>query len=429
MQLQSLSKLAYYPTIMEEVYRMLPFFGKIQKRDGESIKKFIGEEKYAQIFQEYGQYEYVRDAHLFMAVCNKSKFAWQKARDWFYYSIYYNGDYNSKILVADFFAGKGEWLNFWKDIFPKEVETLGVEPEEERYKEMKRKATYSFNVPFEELDIPNKSVSIMLFNPPYGNSFGSERQVEYFYDMMMSRNLFVDCNNDTSSYYGKAAVMITVLNTKDTQLLLQKMIRDFDNIALYRVEDEEEFSKFNQFVGIWRKREHPLSEMMIEYILDKTDILNAKINRQAKFNPMWFNNSKIYFHTSKNFNDRLDNHVFKKTAHLYKSAPTSNATRWAKSLTGINLETFNRLNVPKEPTPSEISLFLSSGTLDGEVTRTEGTHIITAGVKTEVTEKQEIEIDDETGDEVTVTRKIIASKPYLNILYGDDQGKLHIKEI
>ena len=427
MRLAGDSALGFYATIMSEVYRTIPILFKVQRRATKEIKLYLGEEKYNEIYSSSND-DSVRDAKLFLAVCNKTKNGHEFAKNFFSFNMSTSGSYRDKISIADFFAGKGEWLNSYKEFFPNEIMTIGVEPELDRFKEMKRKTTFAFNTTFEEFDSPNQIASIVLFNPPYGASFGKERNVQYFYEMMMKRNLFVSCN--TRTYEEKTALMIAVLNKEDTKLMLPQFIRDFEYYTLYRVEDEKEFEKFNQFVSIWQKREYPLSDMQSEEILEKMDLLTVKINRDARFQESLYQNKKYIFSVPDKLEQRMDNHDFEKHKHLFVSDKNSLSLKWAKSLTGIDIEKLTSLEVPKSPTPSELSVLLSSGIMDGTVTREDGTkHIIAGGVKRVITETQEAEIDEETGDETLTQRKIVSSQAYLNILYADKDGNIKIKEI
>ena len=99
-------------------------------------------------------------------------------------------------VVADLFCGKGEWLSLFKNnvvkksSFYKSNVLIGNELDENRYKEMKETydIDYTFNKPFEELQLPKYMIDIMLFNPPY-SEYNGVRNAKKYLQMIFDREL------------------------------------------------------------------------------------------------------------------------------------------------------------------------------------------------------------------------------------------------
>ena len=138
-------------------------------------------------------------------------------KNYFKFSMGY--DYNNSIVIADLFAGEGRWLDTFytfmdynKNIGSK-ITTIANELDEERFDVIWNNSNIykKYNKSFEELQLPKNSVSLMLFNPPYGTSNG-ERNVRRYLQMIIDRQLLY---NPNPSIDYKQGYMIFVIRKDD----------------------------------------------------------------------------------------------------------------------------------------------------------------------------------------------------------------------
>jgi hypothetical protein len=158
--------------------------------------------------------------------------------------------------------------------------------------------------------------------------------------------------------------------------------------------------------------------------------LTSLINNDPEFN------IKMY---EKRYNSRIDlpslpyremryNRSYTKKAKQLQSKLNNSNWNWIKEVTEIKDLS---MEIIEKPTPlkiGEISNIIASGMINGEMSLNGlGKHIVVGGTRSELKEESYKE-KDSNGESYTVTKKILYSQPYLNVLI-DNNNKLEIKEI
>ena len=184
------SKLQFYPTSELETYRILPFVGTLSD-NGYAKYEFdrIASKKDKDIIidQVLNSHNSFTNAY-YSYFLDKQKY--DLIKDLFKYEIKSKNKW--KIVVADLFAGEGKWLETFKSFIPLETNniiTIANEIEKNRFNKIKKSKYIDecYNSAFEDLELPKRSISIMLFNPPYGESNG-ERNVRRYLKMILEES-------------------------------------------------------------------------------------------------------------------------------------------------------------------------------------------------------------------------------------------------
>ena len=173
----------YFPTQQYETYRLLALLGDLQLDyiKERYIREYsvIPKEEYNELFILSAD----RNIPIRFIIFNK----WLKEERYDlikeYFTIRFGSDsYNNRkenfpITICDPFCGEARWLDCFKSFIPKnnysgDIFLIGNELEEHRYEKFSDNINIDekYNKSFEELNLAKNSISLMLFNPPYGET-------------------------------------------------------------------------------------------------------------------------------------------------------------------------------------------------------------------------------------------------------------------
>ena len=333
-------------------------------------------------------------------------------------------------VVADLFCGKGEWLSLFKSNvvkrdFYKDNILIGNELDENRYKEMKETydIDYTFNKPFEDLQLPKYIVDIMLFNPPYGE-YNGVRNAKKYLQMIFDRELM-----------SVNSVIVMVLNETDMRDCQSLVARYLEKLTMFKV-NQEEFEKFGQYVLIGLVKEKPYDLNNLQDVANYKEefakvgsLINYIVNEKIEFDicNLFYYNYKISSSADMVHKEFVDYQETKVTGD--KISYKDKAYKWLMNMTLVESLAEKTIDVPKPLKTGEIANIISSGKINGEISLDNGEakHIVVGGVKT-VTSNEIIETKNKKGE---LENKLVTTKtsvPYLNILINND-GKAEIKEL
>lgn len=333
-----------------------------------------------------------------------------------------NCTYLENRVVADLFAGKGEWLKIFKTMCEKSNVLIGNELEENRYNDMISDGLidYHYNLPFEELQLPKKIVDIILFNPPYGQTNG-ERNVRRYLRMILERDIL-----------NFKSVIVFVVKTDDLLNVADLITQNFKSLLGYKTH-EEEFQKFGQVVLFAELRDEALN-------LDKSSDV-AKYKEELEQNISYINYiSNEYFHpsyigkkcfcTNKNtdYEKAFDNFEFIQGNNI-KYSKIDKAWKWLIDDTRIIDLSEEQIFIPKPLKSGELANVIASGRINGELKLENGLahHIAVGGVK-QLTSQQKVKTTNKQGETESKLETTIQNLPYLNLLINNN-GFLEIKEL
>lgn len=401
-------KMGYFPTNFEFQYATLEFVFDISIR--KDVPKFIGswckknlgivasledelipERDKRTLYRklvEMGRYDYVRDIFMIERL-NKSS------------------DDKSKLVVADLFAGEGMWLDTYKKMGSYyDIYTIANEPEENRYLECKKKKFNSyFNYTYEELEnVPEKSIDVMLFNPPYGVNASGERNVKVFLKSIIE-----------DEYIHEGGVLIGAVNRKDFMECLDLLVMNFDIDVdtMFRMNGEED-DRLKQitFVGALRERKLDYNNYSCRREIDnQKNILKRALKKETTYHQINVlqRGYKIMRPNLRphNISDKFDDLKIKLNPEKFISKMNG---LWQDTMKSLKVESFSgmKIQLPDMPqTFGTVANLMSSGLLNGEI---EGSnpHCLAAGITYNESLRQE-------GDEVISTKKSI---PYCSVLTG-----------
>lgn len=380
--METKSKLDYFPTNYAIQYFALTELFGIEKREqfiSRNTKKFLvdnglfvnsNEVQYKELIK-MGRFDLIDEVF-------KPRFAMAN---------------KNRIVIADLFAGEGEWLNlFKKSLNNNYIYTVANEIEVNRYKEcVSKKFNRVFNKSYEEMSeyIPQKFIDIMLFNPPYGETDG-ERNVKRFYDMMIK-----------DKFLSNSSYCIFVINQLDYQYMLPIIAKNFDILSATKVDNGNEQERLKQVVIIGRLENS-------DYVRNHYYI-NREVQTWKEPNDDFsieFYNSKYF--EGKNIKEKLEEFNVFKNPNLYKS--NFENTNWSMFAKTSKVESFQGQRIKLAEKPKNLGAaanLISSGLINGEI---EGMHehCVAAGISQETTRN----LDPETGN-IIVTKK---SSPFLSVL-------------
>lgn len=415
----------YYPTNEFETLRILGLIGDIRFKgdDDRYIRSFvldnirsgIGEDAYKEISiialdncipLEKAMYDYFLNNNQYDLI-----------KKYLEYSIKTIGE--GVITIADLQAGEGKWLRTFKDFIPyknndnSNIKLIANELEENRYNQIK--ADYKYLGSFEDLQMPKESVSLLLFNPPYGTTNGI-RNVRHYLQMTLDRQLIAPRGN-----------IIMVIREDDARDIVDIMTRNCYIHVMYKTH-KEEYDKYKQIVLIAEVYREPLDETNPIYA--KSIQLNAekyleRLDNIKEFSPRYYF-SGVRSLQSVDIELLIENFKYVTGDKIIISKPDS-VWKHIKDLTELKDMGTEKLVLPKSPKQGEIANLLASGQINGTMSiECEGKtheHIVVGGVKS-LEESETIEKEDGS----TEIKTLRYSKPYLNILVTKD-GKYQVKEL
>lgn len=412
------SKLQFYPTSPLETYRMLPFIGQLQTSMSKYIFELTATEEEKREFEDSILNNNVSFPHFYYDYFLK-KDRVKTLQEEFKIKV---GSKEGDLVIADLFAGEGKWLETFKTFLPYTEDSGNVvcvanEIEKGRYNKIKNNPYIDdcYNSAFEDLELPKKSISIMLFNPPYGETNG-ERNVRRYLRMILERELMVN-----------GGLLIGVLRKDDIEDCIDLFGQYFWTWQLYRT-DEKEYDKWGQYVYIGTLKNYPYDLKTPIGIRDLERDMNKikkMLDENVEFNPSMYSNygvvPKVRWNIIKN------NIKIIKNQDKYISKDDS-TWKWIRDLTELKDLSQEKITLPKSPKIGEIANIIASGMINGELDLNgKGKHIVVGGVKD--LERVETETaENNKGEKIIETKTIRYSEPYLNLLVNQN-GKLTVKEL
>lgn len=410
------SKLQFYPTSPYETFRMLPFVGYLKMS---SYAKMVIEdtatpEERDQIVQQILDRDGSPSGVYYDYFLTHKKY--ENIKDLFSYEIQ-----GRDIVIADLFAGEGKWLETFKSFIPNgnkdNIVLVANEIEKNRFKAIQNNKYINecYNSAFEDLVLPKKSVSLMLFNPPYGESNG-ERNARRYLRMILNRELIAP-----------HGVIIAVIREDDVLNCIDLLGQHFWMSALYRV-DEEEYKKHKQYVYVGALH-NPFDTNTAIGVYDLEKEMD-KIQK-ALTNNMQFDTT---FYSYKEYLPSVKWKIAKNSMRIMQNqdryiSKKDEVWKWVKDISELKDLSEEKITLPKPPSTGEIANIISSGMINGELSlsNNKAKHIVVGGVKQ--LERQESSTTiDKKGEKCIETKTIKYTEPYLNLLINKD-GKMQIKEL
>jgi hypothetical protein len=413
------SKLQFYPTSEIETYRMLPFIGQLQTSMSKYIFELIATEEEKREFEDSILSNGTSFPHFYYDYFLK-KGRVKTLQKEFKIKV---GSKEGDLVIADLFAGEGKWLETFKTFLPYTEDSGNVvcianEIEKGRYNKIKNNPHIDdcYNSAFEDLELPKKSISIMLFNPPYGETNG-ERNVRRYLRMILERELMVG-----------GGLLIGVIRKDDIEDCMDLFGQYFWTWQLYRT-DEEEYKKWGQYVYVGTLKNYPYDLKTPVGVKDLERDMNKikkMLEENTNFQPYMYSNygngiSKTRWNIVKN------NVKIIKDKEKYQSKPDE-VLKWIKDITELKDLSQEKITLPKPPKTGEIANIIASGMINGELDLNgKGKHIVVGGVKD--LERVETETtENNKGEKIIETKTIRYNEPYLNLLVNQN-GKLMVKEL
>jgi len=432
-------KLMYFPTEKYETYRLLAILGDLQI---DYIK-----ERYIREYQVIPKEEY---NELFILSANNNipiRFVifdkWLKEERYDlikeYFTIRFGSDsYNNRkenfpITICDPFAGCAEWLDTFKSFIQKDkysgdIFLIGNELEENRYNEFKDNPNIDekYNNSFEELNLAKNSISLMLFNPPYGETNKIRNVKNYLIQILEKQILF---NPQNSKDY-KTGYMVFVIRKDDFIDSLDIICQHFDILknAIYKV-NAEEYAKYKQYIFIGRLKNNPFNLSNVTDAMDYQKHYNdikKIIESEPEFELNMYDTYRMMNYPYIDYETAKENNQYVQVSENYISKNDS-VWKWVRDITELKNLGEETLTIPKPPKPGEIANILASGMVNGDMDLDgKGKHVVIGGTK-KVERKEVNSYKDENGEKITETKIIRLSLPYLNILCSEN-GQMVIKE-
>ena len=422
----------FFPTQEYETHRLLALLGNVTMdyfRE-RNLKNILDKEIYDKLFvKSLDNNINIRHAVYDYWLQEKK---YDLIKEHFSYQMGYQNDF--PVVICDLFAGEGNFLNVFKSFIEKDTNgndilLIGNELEENRYSSFSNNQNIDekFNKSFEELNLPKDSISLMLFNPPYGET-NKIRNVKYYLQIILDRKLLF---NPTTTKDYKTGYMVFVIRKDDFLDSLDILCQHFNVLknAIYKV-NAEEYAKFKQYIFIARLNNRPYDLNNITDAMDyKNNYNDIKriIESEPEFELSMYNTYRMMNYPYINYETLKENHQYVEVSNSYISKNDS-VWNWVKDITELKNLGEEKLTVPKPLKLGEIANILASGMINGEIDLNgKGKHVVIGGTKS--IEKKEVNTyKDDNGEKITETKIIKMSLPYLNILCSEN-GELKIKEL
>lgn len=426
-QLHANSQLMYYSTSQLETLRMLGLIGEIKIGDVEhsmdswrralyldALKQELGQDVYLELGTQALDHDVEIDFAIYDYCIRENRH--DLIKKYFCYTV---APRNKTVTIADLQAGEGEWLRTFQDFIPHThnsacIKTIANELEETRYSKIQ--ADYKYLGSFEELQLPTNSISLLLFNPPYGTS-NNERNVRRYLRMTLERN-----------YLAKLSYIIMVINEKDAKDVADLFNKHFTLLTMYRTHPKE-YDKFGQLIIIGSKRHKPLEDDNRYHAYDIENGVKTYLDelKNAKdFSLKLYNQGKYTLLPEVDIELIMNNFEYVINDKAVLSNKQSRLWKEIFDLTEVKDMSTEKLVLPKPPKQGEIANLLASGQINGTMEiEKDGKiykHIVVGGVKT-LEEQESIEKEG-----FTEVKTLKYSKPYLNILVTEN-GRYKVKEL
>lgn len=428
------SSLMYFPTEVKETYRILAVVGRLSMsvKSREEIKIQIGEHNYDNIFRQSvsegiinpinGLYHYFLEKDDYETIHK-------------HFEIAFGYSYKQTITIADLFAGEGKWLELFKTGIPNEevgsanLHLIANELETGRYQKCKNNTLIdeSHNQSFEEFNgIPSNSVSLMLYNPPYGDTNGV-RNVKHYLQMIIDRNLIYSPHG-YSHKHGRIVMVIREDDLLDSLPLIAQYFM-ISKSTLYRV-NEEEYKKYKQYVVYATLRQNPLDIKTVSGSMElqsEVEEINKIVESKPEFKSSMYGMRNFEL-ADVPYEEMRRNHKIVQDDLFHVSESNNDNWQWIKEITEIKDIASEKIMKPIPLKVGEIANLIASGMINGEMDiNGQGKHIVAGGTKEQV--KEEVSIEElPNGEKQKAVNTVLYSEPYLNVLVNDN-GKAVIKEL
>jgi len=430
----------YFPTDEIETYRLLALLGDIQLdyMQERYLKEYVfSKEEYNELFLKSADNSIPMKYVIFDKWLKEKKYDYIKS----YFTIKFgskgnntNGNDNFPITICDPFAGESKWIDTFKSFIPKndygsDILLISNELEQNRFDKFKDNVNIDekYNKSFEELNLPKNSLSLILFNCPYGETNKIRNVKNYILQILEKQILY----NPSNSKDYKTGYMIFVIRKDDFLDSLDVICQHFNVFknAIYKV-NAEEYAKFKQYIFIARLNNRPYDLKNITDAMDYNNNYNdikRIIESEPEFELSMYNTYRMMNYPYIDYQTLKENHQYVEVSNNYISKNDS-VWKWVKDITELKNLGEEKLTVPKPLKLGEIANILASGMINGEIDLDgKGKHVVIGGTKS--IEKKEVNTyKDDNGEKITETKIIKMSLPYLNILCSEN-GELKIKEL
>ena len=428
MTIQSSKKLMYYPTQEYETYRMLPLLFELNGMS-DNISRALGRNKYMDLLSKQindrNAMKLKRDIYTYNYMVENMLYE-HLSRCFFINNTARN---NGKITILDPFAGEGKWLSTFKDVMVlgNNFHLIANELEKNRYIECinNKKIDEAYNESFENFDYPKNSISLLLFNPPYGETNGV-RNVKHYLQMIIDKQLLI--NNKYNKEDTRNGVIVLVVRKDDAIDISYLLNKHFDvkYEYIYKFNDAE-YKKYKQHVIVATLRKDPINSAFEHQLLVNNYL--EELNKDKEYNLMFSKLGFFLAYPTVNINSLKES--YNKVKILKEENRTTDVNNklwlWAKEETEVKGENEIRINMPLQPKIGEVANIIASGMINSEIKSNKGSHIVVGGVK-KLESKTKGLVRDKDGEyrEKIISRKY--NEPYVNLLIVED-GQYKIKEL
>ena len=425
------SKMQYYPTQKIETLKMLKYivYMDINHYKKQTLEKqVLGEQLYKEIFTQVLDGKYISFVYAFYDWCLDNN-RYDLINEYIECRAFNTEQENKEFIVADLFAGEAKWLEsiktFLKYTNKPKLKLIANELEENRYNTIKENGIVDeiYLGSFEALKLPKKSISLMLFNPPYNDDL-KQRNCKKYLQMILDRELIYK-NND--QYHRETGSIIMVIREDDFLDSLDVIVKNFNIDIAYKV-NTDEFQKWKQWVIIANLRYIHLEDTRSYDVLTIQEQIN-------KFKDIIYKGETYSYHYNillypLDYQQLKENfkYIINKSSNI-KLSENDNVLKWIKDVTELKDMSVETLTIPKPLKQGEIANLISSGYINSEMSLQDGTakHIVIGGTKNMVKTEKHIEKGDD-GEKYEVTEEVRYTQPYLNILCNKD-NKMQILEL
>lgn len=434
--IESQSKLMFYPTQVKEIYRIISIIGRItfNHDNREVVKEQLGKEKYQELITIALDNNFQASNIFYDYFLEKEDY--QSIKQYFTISLNFSQEFTT---ILDPFAGEGTFLELFTQAMKSEYESENIhlianELETNRYNTIKEKGIIDehYNLAFEEFDtLPKNSISLLLYNPPYGDTNGI-RNVKHYLDLILDMKLLHNSKEANTGYANGHIVM--VIRKDDLLDSLPLIVKYFDvyEELIYKV-NEEEYNRFKQYVIYAKLRKEPIdlnnSYWALKYqeeIQSITDIINSNPEFDLKMYEKNYN-TRINLPSVPYREMKFNKRAAKKALELHSDL-SNTSWKWIKELTETKDFTTEVIDKPTPLKLGETANIIASGMINGEMNLdNKASHVVVGGTLSKLREESHREKDN-NGESIVVTKKILYSQPYLNVLINNN-GRYQIKEI
>lgn len=427
------SKLMYFPTHPKIVHQIVGIVGNTYIKGAfDSLKKGLNPTLYQEATMQILDDDLNHSTGFYHYFVENERYNLIKE----FLSMRYSYSSSDKAVctILDPFAGEGEFLTTFKDVITEnhlsKPYLIANELETNRYNKINEdeRINESYNGAFEDLNqIPTNSISLLLYNPPYGNTNGV-RNVKHYLQMIIERKLIHNSVNTKGYDNGWIVMVIRKDDLLDTLALIVSNF-EVNKKLLYKVH-KEEYEKYKQFVVFAQLRKESIdmnNSFNAISVQNEMQVLTELIQSEPEFNGKMYE-QRISL-PSLPYSEMKNNHQYITTLSKPIHSNTNNSNwKWLKELT--QMKDFSEMTIDKAlpPKVGELSNIIASGMINGEVYK-DGklSHIVVGGTTTKMREETE-KTTDENGESITITKNIRYSEPYLNVLVHE-KGELKIKEL